>query len=498
MIGIYVRVSTEEQVKKGFSLQDQIRACQLKAGANETHIYMDEGQSGEFLDRPALTRLRKDIQRKKIRQVVCLDPDRLSRKLMNQLILADEFEKQGVTWTFVNGDYAKTPEGNLFYSMRGAISEFEKAKITERMKRGRLAKARQGKVLRDFRIFGYDYDKEQAQLVINHAEAQVVKLIFERFLRPRTRNEGINGIAKYLTEKAIPTKRGASVWHRQVVRQILMNRTYIGEFYQNRWNSEGMMGNAYRDTDEKVSITKRPQSEWQLLSCPAIIDQNTFEQVQSLLATSRRRFAQKSKHFYLLSGLLRCMHCGNTLTGRKNKHWGKVVYVYSDRKNTAGASRKGCGMHIKCEELDQMVWNQLKEWLKNPCDLTFSDRLFQKLNRCSEDQVEYDQINHELQKIKKGKKRMLLLYAKNSQLADENFREIYTKLTSKEKQLSKQLTKMKMEVKPYQNVQLQKLLMKYFDENKIDLLSDIDKRELIRKVICEIMVSKEKITLHLF
>jgi site-specific DNA recombinase len=76
--------------------------------------------------------------------IICLDSDRCSRKLMNQLIIMDEFDKRGVELIFVNGEYSKTPEGNLFYSMRGAIAEFEKSKINERMSRGRKEKARQG------------------------------------------------------------------------------------------------------------------------------------------------------------------------------------------------------------------------------------------------------------------------------------------------------------------------------------------------------------------
>ena len=124
---------------------------------------------------------------------------------------------------FVNGDYSKTPEGTLFYALRGAISEFEKAKITERMCRGRREKAKQGKILRDFHVYGYDYDRERAALVVNQAEAQVVRDIFRWFLDPPKDAVGLSGIARLLTERGIPTKRGAPRWHRQVVRQILSN-----------------------------------------------------------------------------------------------------------------------------------------------------------------------------------------------------------------------------------------------------------------------------------
>lgn len=137
--GIYTRVSTEEQAKSGYSLSEQIRACRAKVrNASEVFEYIDEGVSGKFLDRPALTKLRNDVRDGLIDRVICLDPDRLSRKLMNQLIISEELEKKAKL-VFVNGEYARTPEGMLFYQMRGAIAEFEKAKINERMSRGRRA-----------------------------------------------------------------------------------------------------------------------------------------------------------------------------------------------------------------------------------------------------------------------------------------------------------------------------------------------------------------------
>jgi site-specific DNA recombinase len=372
VIAIYTRVSTEEQAKHGFSLNDQIRQCRLKAATNKVKEYVDDGVSGEFLDRPALTKLREDVRDGLITKIICLDPDRLSRKLMNQLIITDEFDRRGIELLFVNGEYSKTPEGNLFYSMRGAIAEFEKSKINERMSRGRKEKARQGKVLRDFQVYGYKYDKDIEQFQIDDVEAEIVRLIFDLFTHPNTLVQGMNGIALYLTSKGIPTKRGTGVWHRQVVRQIIMNRAYIGQFYQNRWNTEGMIGNKHRKDDEKVQMKERPKNEWILLPCPAIIDEAEFEHAQRLLSESRRRWAQKSKHPYLLSGLLRCGDCGNTMTGRLSNNWGKKVAEYTDVKNTAGAKTKGCGRRIKAELIEDQVWEQVAGWLNNPDEIAIA------------------------------------------------------------------------------------------------------------------------------
>lgn len=268
MIAIYARVSTEEQAKHGFSIAAQIRECQAFAGGAVDLVFADEGVSGETLDRPALRQLRQSIEASEIKAVICLDPDRLSRKLLNQLVLTEEWEEEGVTLSFVHGDYSKTPEGNLFYALRGAISEFEKAKITERMCRGRKEKARQGRVLRDFQIYGYDFEPETEQLVRNEEEAQIVQEIFSLFLAPEPNGLSVSAIARLLTAKGVPTKRGAVKWHRQVVSQILQNRTYVGEFYQNKWDASG------------ARIRLRPKEEWILIPCPAIIDLVCFRQVQ--------------------------------------------------------------------------------------------------------------------------------------------------------------------------------------------------------------------------
>lgn len=357
MIAIYARVSTEEQVHKGYSLQDQVRECVKLASSDDTKQFVDQGQSGEFLERPALSVMRTEIAQGLITKVICLDPDRLSRKLMHQLLLAEEFDHYGVTLQFVTGDYQQTPEGALFYSLRGAIAEFEKAKITERMSRGRIEKARQGKVLRDFQVYGYEYDKTSQQFVVNPLEAAVVRKIFALFLRPRKDIDGISAIARYLTQQQIPTKRGAAKWHRQVIRQILMNPIYIGKFYQNRWDTRGMLANRY--TDKKVSMKEKPPEEWIEISCPPIVSQDVFNQAQALLEQSRRRWAGRRTD-YLLSGLLRCGLCGTTMIGRHSHAWGKDVFYYTDQKNS---QKKGCGNKIARDYAEETIWQATTEFL---------------------------------------------------------------------------------------------------------------------------------------
>ncbi|MGA9173545.1 MAG: recombinase family protein [Thermoactinomyces sp.] len=504
MVGIYARVSTEEQAKKGYSIKDQIYECRKKAETNEVIEYVDEGVSGEILDRPALSRLREDVKKGIIKKVICLDPDRLSRKLMNQLIVTEEFERRGVDLVFVNGEYAKTPEGQLFYSLRGAISEFEKAKINERMSRGRKEKARQGKVLRDFQIYGYSYDKENEQFVINEEEAEVVKLIFDLFTKPNPLVKGINGIAHYLTNKGIPTKRGAKVWHRQVVRQLLMNTAYIGEFYQNRWNTEGMLGNKHRSPEERIPIRQRPKEEWIKIPCPAIIDEGTFTHAQRLLNESRRRWAKKSKHPYLLSGLLRCGDCRNTMNGRCYKSGGTVKFEYTDRKNFSGAKHPGCGRRISCGEMDHYVWNQISNWLNKPEEIAAAAEkmMTESVPRKSLAEEEIERLKKEIAKAKEGRKRLLRLFAAGVDLSEEEIRQEIRELSEQEENFRKQLHEMiqlreENEQTPYSLELIKEASEYYFNQGKDELTFE-DQQEIIRQVVKEMIVYEERVEIYTF
>ncbi len=493
MIAIYARVSTEEQARSGFSLTDQLRECRKKAGTDDVAEYVDEGISGEFLDRPALSRLRQDVREGMIHKVVCFDPDRLSRKLMHQLLITDEWDRQGVDLQFVNGEYAKTPEGTLFYSMRGAIAEFEKAKINERMSRGRREKARQGRVLRDFQIYGYDFDKEREQLTVNEQEAQVVRLVFRLFTQPNREVQGMNGIARYLTQAGVPTKRGAKVWHRQVVRQMLANRAYIGEFYQNRWNTEGVLVNKHKPPGERQPVRQRPPEEWIFLPCPPIVDKKLFEHAQQLLQTSRRRWSGSKTHRYLLSGLVRCGLCGQTMTGRRATHWGKPVQYYTDRKQGKEAKPVGCGQKIDCGDLEEAVWNRVKEWLSDSQALTAAA----DLREAGTTQEELALLLRELEKAKEGRRRLLALYADGVEWPEEELRQALRESNEKEERIRQRIAqhreKRKSDGSPTVEESIRRWLGSGSQEPSVE-----DQREVIRRVVREIRIYPGRVEIDTF
>lgn len=499
MIAIYVRVSTEEQGKKGYSIRNQIQMCKDKAGTNEVIQYVDEGFSGEFLERPDLERLRKDVRDGVVTKLVCYDPDRLSRKLMNALIIDDEFRKRGVEMIYVNGEFASTPEGQLFYSLRGAISEFEKAKINERMSSGRKRKAIEGKVVKNSFIYGYDYDKAAGAYTINEDEAKIVKLIFDLFTKPNDKVKGMNGIAKLLTTQGVPTKRGASVWHRQVVRQILLNETYTGVYYQNKWNTEGMLANKYK-SDEKIKMKQRDQSEWIETTVPSIIEETQYVYAQELLKQARRRWAKStSERKYLLSGLVRCEECGNTMTGIYKNNWSEKKRFYSDVKNFSGAKHSGCKNNIAADSFEANVWEKVEKLLNDTSKLKeYKPKDEDSISKFEVDQIE--KLKEGIDKARNGRKKLMQLFALDD-IDTEEIRESIIELRDKEDKLKKQLDEAETHISKSNETESSFLMLeearnKWIGQKEI---SFEEQQNIIRMLVREIRVDKEhEISIHLF
>lgn len=495
MIAIYVRVSTEEQIVKGYGIGNQIDEC-LKKIENKEHIlFKDEGISGEVIDRPGLTELRDNVQAGVIDEIVCYDPDRLSRNLMHQLILDDEFRKRGARLIFVNGEYAETPEGQLFFSMRGAVSQFEKEKIKQRTKGGKLRKAREGKVLGNYHLYGYGF--KDGKYIIDEEQAKVVKRIFDYFTEPTSPFKGINGIAKHLTEIGIPTARGGKVWHRQVVRQILLNISYTGKHPHNRYDSEGDYVRKQSGETSKQKV--RPMEEWIFVEIPAIISEEQFNTAQELLKESRRRYTKSSVNQYLLSGLLRCKDCGNTMTGRKEKWWDSHQFTYSDAKNTAGSKNPGCGNRIKMEELDEAVWTHISDLLNNPDKIAAyeqSDKVHNLLDR------ELGQIEKELEKNKKGRQRLLSLVAMSDDIDLSDIKDQLEEMSANEKTLQKKYNQLQTELKASGvkkvNEDRIKQTIEYYMTHS-EALTFEEKKNVIRSIVKQIYISKDhEIDIHLF
>lgn len=187
---LYARVSTDQQAEK-YGLEAQVVGLRKRVAERgyvivpdgDRDAFLDDGYSGGDLNRPALERLRQAVRDDQADVVLCFDPDRLSRNLADLLVLADEFERAGVRLEFITQEVDASPEGRLFFAIRGAVAEFEKAKIRERMIRGKREKARQGKVVTPNKLPAWLKSPDGgATVVLDPHWAEVARLVWRLFL----------------------------------------------------------------------------------------------------------------------------------------------------------------------------------------------------------------------------------------------------------------------------------------------------------------------------
>jgi site-specific DNA recombinase len=359
MNAIYVRVSTEEQAKSGYSLADQISSCKmhlLKQGYTDAIEYIDDGYSGEFSDRPAFSNLRDDIGAGRIQIVVVYDPDRLARKLAVQLLFAEEVEKAGVQLQFVTGDYDASPEGRLFFSMRGAIAEFEKEKIKDRTMRGKRKKSSQGMIMQDFGLYGYDYDPSTSTYVINEKQATVIREIFRLVIEKQM---SIEKVQKELQKKIIYSPRGKNLWAVSSLYNILKNKTYTGTFMSMRVREK-------KDGINSKKRSIRPENEWIPVPVPTIIDEVTFKQAEKQMVKNKATPKRIMKYDYLVGGIIFCGVCGRRMLLHHNVfHNGqsKPYYQCSTQRyaNLRNAGVTCASRSLPADAFDQDVWEKLIE-----------------------------------------------------------------------------------------------------------------------------------------
>jgi len=229
--GIYVRVSTEEQVQEGFSIRAQsekLKSYALLKDWEIYDIYTDEGISGKnIVDRPAITRMIDDIENGKVNNVLVFKVDRLTRNTKNLIELVELFEEYDCAFNSLTESIdTDTPSGRMFLKIIGIFAEFERENLVSRLKLGFERKVKEGYTLAT-RSFSYGYIRKKGEKIqeIQPEEAKIVKEIFSMYV---DQNTSMTRIARILNERKIKTKDG-TLWCTNKMKKLLTNSTYIGK-----------------------------------------------------------------------------------------------------------------------------------------------------------------------------------------------------------------------------------------------------------------------------
>ncbi|MCP3882929.1 MAG: recombinase family protein, partial [Sulfitobacter sp.] len=231
---LYARVSSERQEKEQ-TIGSQLEALRRYASDNGLELveeFIDDGYCGARLDRPALDRMRDRAEHGGFEVLLTYCSDRLARRFVLQALIMEELEQFGVKLIFLEGGAADDPQSKLMHQITGAVAEFERAKITERYRRGKLYRARCGEIVSPDVPYGYRRiprrDGIAAHAEIEPAEALVVRRIFHAYV---THGLTVRQIAKTLTLERIATPGGAGQWSWSTVDRTLREEAYIGTYY---------------------------------------------------------------------------------------------------------------------------------------------------------------------------------------------------------------------------------------------------------------------------
>jgi site-specific DNA recombinase len=385
---LYARVSSEQQAKEN-TIASQIEAIKQRILDDGLHCdlelhFVDDGYSGGTLIRPALERLRDQAAAGAIDRLYVHSPDRLSRKYAYQVLLVEEFTRYGVEMVFLNHAIGTNPEGTLLLQVQGMIAEYERAKIVERNRRGKLHAARHGSVnALTGAPYGYRYISKhegdgEARYQVLAEEARVIRQIFHWVGQERC---SIREVCRRLQQQGVPTRKGKARWDRTTVWTILKNPAYKGtaafgkrrNVPLNRKRLRPMRGRP-ENPRRPVSYVKTAAEDQIFIEVPALISEELFAVVQEQLQENRLR--QRARSYgcrYLLQGLLVCKRCGYGYHGKAHsrKPAGRNVrYAYyrctgSDAHH-CGGQRLCWNRTVRTDLLDAAVWEDVRSLLSEP------------------------------------------------------------------------------------------------------------------------------------
>jgi site-specific DNA recombinase len=232
---LYARVSTDEQARSGYSLAQQIEALRdyaAREGYEVLEEVVDPGQSGASLERPGMDRVRDLVSAGGVYVVLAQDRDRFSREPAYTYLLRREFEEHGCELRSLNDRGDGSPEGDLTDGILDQLAKYERAKIAERSRRGKLRKAREGRAVAPIAKYGYRFNGARDALLVHEPNMEVV----ERIFRMAAEGSGVCKIQTALYHEGIPSPRGRPVWDRRVLRKIVA-RTTTGHSPSRRFRS---------------------------------------------------------------------------------------------------------------------------------------------------------------------------------------------------------------------------------------------------------------------
>ena len=470
-VGCYVRVSTQEQAEHGYSIEEQIertsRYCKAM-GWDVYRTYTDAGFTGSNTDRPGLQQMIRDIQQKKLDKVLVYKLDRLSRSQRDTLeLIEDIFLANGADFVSMSENFdTSSPFGRAVIGILAVFAQLEREQIKERMSMGRLARAKKGRYIGSRPPIGYNLTEEG--LTPDIYEKSLVQQVFGMYM---------NGIApkrivSYLNESGLTHRYGA--WNDRTIRNILENRTYIGEVDLN---------------GERYSGEHEP-----------IIDTNTFEQAQRIRSRRKEEHQilnrRNGRATSLLGGCLYCGYCGAKYTKKHERYHASNGKVYEYDKYYCCSRIKSTPWLVKDPNCKNKIWNmQELDWmiLDEIRKLKLDPDYISRIASGSQPAEETAGIEKEIKKVEDQLEKLLDLYTVKD-IPTDILQERIRKLNDRKGKLEDELDRITKHQREKLSQQEARKIVTSFDEviSRGDF-SEI--RQMIGTLIDRIVLSDDEIAI---
>ena len=413
-VGIWIRVSTEDQAK-GESPEhheERARAYAKSRGWEVRELYNLAGQSGKaVMQHPEAKRMMKDIERGHITGLVFSKLARLSRNRRELEDFSDYFRKHDADLISLSEAIdTSTAGGRMFFHLLGVFAQWEREEITERVNASVLTRAKLGKSINGSAPYGYQW--KDRKLVIQPEEAAIRRKAYELFLENRRKGQ----VARLLNAAGYRSRNG-SIWRDTQVFRTLVCPSAKGIYYFNRVRQTGTW-----------KTEPKPESEWGSVECEAIVSEELWNQANQIIEEQLKSWKRPGKApVYLFSGLAQCA-CG------------QKMYVRSDSPKYF--CRKCCNK-IPIVDLENIIRDELKGFFTQPERV--SRHLDEADKNLTEKQALLDAHQKELQKVRDDMTRTHRLYIEE-QITAQGFGQFYKPAEARLNQLVAELPQLEAEV----------------------------------------------------
>lgn len=464
VVGLYPRVSTEDQFRNGHSLDEQkermLKLCDYK-NYEVYKVYEDAGISAKNMNRPAFQEMIQDIKDGKINKIIVYKLDRLTRSIKDLEEICTFLEENNCSLESMCEDInTSTANGKFFIRMLTILAQLEIERTSERTKFGMVGAVKKGHFVGRPPI---GYDKVDKKLVINDIESEVIRRIFDLYIK----GIAANAITKLLNEEKVLNRK----WIPTLVDRILSNEIYIGNYVHRKTVSD-------EESQKFVGVA------------PAIIEEEVFNIAQIQKQKNLKNYKRKQTYIFMQS--IKCPKCGTIMGGCSSKSHTGEKHCYYQCAN--------CKTRVSEKKIEKQMINFLDDMLDFflLIDNTYKPYLYQdtekELKKCNKI---IDELNTKEKRIKSA---FVNGIVEEMELKDElDFIKNQKKITEekiKDLTIKESTEDHKNEMKLIYNLkQLEQIKNKsyYVRKNHLwDKLSKEQKQELVFKYIDNISIEVDK------